>query len=400
MRKSICIISQSHLSRNPRVLKECLALQQEGYQVTILTAIYSHDLLNEDKQLLKNSGVTCLFYSDLRKKNFRTFKDRLIRKTMVFLQQYFGVESTLSLGYGAKRLKKMSRQIQADLFICHQELPTCIGTWLLKKGKKTAFDLEDWYAEDLLPETQKKRPIHLLKAAEQYVLHNGTYCTTTSITLAKKLSVVYQSPQPAVLYNVFPKPNIPGGEKTFNTPLKLFWFSQTIGPGRGLEQFIALLHYINAPVELHLLGAADTRYQSLLTGAIPLQHSIHFHGLVPTQQLPGVIAQFDIGLALEMDEPPSRNYTITNKFFQYIQSGLPVIASATVGQLEAFESYTPGYMLEHGMSEADAPGLASWLNNADALQAARQRALQAAEFFNWENESKKLVALVENAIGK
>lgn len=131
---------------------------------------------------------------------------------------------------------------------------------------------------------------------------------------------------------------------------------------------------------------------------MPYRHQLYFHEPVSPQQLPAKIAGFDIGLALELDTPMSRNYTITNKLFQYIQSGLPVIASKTAGQTEAFKEFTPGFMLSQQPTETETAQLYEWLNNPAKLKAARLRAIAAAEVYNWENESKKLLAIIKNTL--
>lgn len=58
---------------------------------------------------------------------------------------------------------------------------------------------------------------------------------------------------------------------------------------------------------------------------------VFIHPTVPNSQLLSRIAEHDIGLALETPEIQSRNLTITNKVFQYLQAGLAVIATDTIG---------------------------------------------------------------------
>lgn len=400
MPKKICIITQSHLCRNPRVLKEATTLAAAGYDVHILTNIISEDLYQQDLLAIKNfPNINLRAVSDLSAPGFNSFTDKFFYKIGRLLAGNFKIENSLALGYGAIRYYNKAQAVKADLYICHQELATHIGTKLLNTGCKVAFDLEDWYSQDLLPEARAERPINLLRRIEAIALNKGIYCITTSNALAKQLAHVYLCPQPKVIYNVFPSTGIIHNKtKQFTKQLKLFWFSQTIGPGRGLEQFMNVLGGIKNDIELHLLGNVTTDYRETLTDLIPKHHRLYFHSLVDESKLAAKIAGFDIGLALEMDMPPSRNYTITNKFFQYIQSGLPVIASETEGQNEAFDNFKPGFKLPQRPTAVEISKLETWLNNPGELQIARKQAIEAAAFYNWENESKKLLALVKNAI--
>lgn len=396
--RTICIITQSHLCRNPRVLKEAITLADEGYTICLLYSIISQELFEQDKEAVKNHNIHLYTISDLSTSNYRSIIDRAFARIGRSLTRYLKIESPTALGYGYYKYLKKSRSINASLYICHQEMATYIGTKLIEEGFKVAFDLEDWYSEDLLPEARAGRPVNLLRKAEGTALKNGVFTITTSAALAKKLAEVYACPLPAVVYNVFPsEKRLPDRSKELNSPLKLFWFSQTVGPGRGIEEFINVLNSVSNKLELHLLGNIDVAYKETLTSLMLAVHTIVFHQPVSVRDLPAKIAEFDIGLALENLQPMSRNYTITNKFFQYLEAGLPIIATETAGQNEGFEKFKPGFKLSQNPSGAEIDALNLWLNNPAELKAARQRAADAAQQFNWENEAAKLIQLTHQA---
>ncbi|MGN6180546.1 MAG: glycosyltransferase family 4 protein [Mucilaginibacter sp.] len=380
-------------------MKEARTLSAAGFEVHIINSVYAADLIDEDNQLIKDYKISVYHATDLTGHNISAWFDRLAFKIGRVLIQYAHTENVFALGYGSKRYIKLARSVQADLYICHQELATFVGNELLKEGYKVASDLEDWYSEDLLPDDRKMRPIKLLKKLEVNALKNSAYCTTTSVSMAQKLADTYGCKKPDVVYNAFPAADVISAEKQFDHTLKLFWFSQTIGPGRGLEEFISLLNRVPSMLELHLLGNVSSDYREMLIASMLKQHRVVFHSIVSNEELPAKIGEFDIGLALERTSPPSRNYTITNKFFQYIGSGLPVIATETEGQMEMFQQFKPGLLLPQKASEEDINRLIQWLGNAEGLKLARQQALEAARFFSWEQQAKKIIRLVEQALG-
>lgn len=394
-RDKICIISHTHLCRNPRALKEALALAQAGYHVQVLNSVYDTKLLEEDKNLVKNHQIALYHVSDLSVKNTLSFFDRLIKKTADFSVKYLGVETKYALGYAPDRYFKKAKELNADLYICHQELPVYIGLKLGKNGFKVAFDLEDWHSEDLNPIARKSKAIGLLKKAEKFALTKGVYCTTTSNALAKKLSEAYQSKIPAVIYNVFDIAS-PTFDQPRNGILKLVWFSQYIGEGRGIEEFIDILHQVEIPLELHLIGDIGHAFKALLIKQMPKQHQVVFHDIMQSQQLDLALQKFDIGLAIELHKPASRAYTITNKFFQYIQNGLPVIATDTIGQKEVFEVNKPGILIN--FDNTDHENLNFFLKSEQKLTDAKEMALNTAKMYNWKIESLKLIKLVDNAL--
>lgn len=404
--KSITIITQSHICRNPRVWKEGQALAKKGYKVVILTTFYDEKLYKEDLRLLNKLNIEYKCYADLRRGKRNTLQQfylKVLRRLGVWLTKYKIKNSALALGYGPKQLYNMALKQNADLYICHQEMASYIGTKLLQNNKKVAFDIEDWYSEDLLPMARKARPIKLLKKIEQNALAT-TLSWTTSEIMAQKMAAVYKTNMPAVVYNTFPKRKkkeaIDYKDRVDHSKASLFWFSQTIGPGRGLEVLISALHHIEQPLELHLRGNISASYRSLLEEKFPDKgcQTLHFHSLVLNEELPARIAEHDIGLALESKEPLSRNYTITNKILQYLEAGVAVIASKTEGQIEvAVLAPEAVFLFEQEKSLIDAIKLL--LSNRDLLVEAKSKARQSyLKSFLWEKQEEKLCQLIEAAL--
>jgi len=380
-------------------LKEARTLSSNGYEVHILNAVFSLELLKIDSGLIDEYPLIRVHHvSDLTRLNLNAFIDRFLFMAGRLIVKYLKIDTPLALGYAPYRYLRKAKAFRPNLYICHQELATFIGTRLLSAERKVAFDFEDWYSADLLAEARRQRPISLLRRAENFALNYGTFCTTTSAALARRLAEVYTSPEPKVIYNAFPKQVAIEKKKRLSKVLKLFWFSQTIGPGRGLEKFLTHLCLIQLSIEVHLLGYISDEYVALLKRKIPAQHSIHFHKSVAEPELAAVVAGFDVGLALEQDEPPSRDLTITNKFFQYLHSGLPVIATETSGQKEIFNQFAFGFMIPLKASPGDIKGLEHWLRDPSAIEDARKIAAKAADFYSWENESKKLLDLVSHVV--
>lgn len=380
------------------MLKEAVTLAANGYSIDIITTIYSNELHQQDHLAIGGLNIRLHFITNSSARDFWSLAARMMNKTGKLLNKYLGIQTLFALGYAPYQYLKKAIAVNADLYICHQELASYVGTKLLALGFKVAFDIEDWYSEDLLPVAKKERPVKLLQQVESIALTKGTYVTTTSNTLANVLAKQYGSKTPVVIYNVFPPLKNTFANKTFAAPVKLFWFSQTIGPGRGLEKFIKLLNNLKEEVQLHLLGAVNEAYKNQLGLLIAKQHYIYFHPLVPENDLMRKIASFDIGLALESSDIASRDNTITNKFFQYLQAGLPIIATETAGQLEGFEHFKPGVLIPQSPNDAAIKTLAKWLTNPQEIALAAERAKQAALYYNWENESKKLIQLVADAV--
>jgi len=397
LKAKICIITHTHLSRNPRVVKEALALARAGYYVHILNSIYSKSIAEDDARLLLGEPIKITHVSDLSTKNWTTFLDRLTKKIGSLVVNFFGIETRFALGYAPLRYLKLSKAIEADLYICHQELPLYIGKLLLKKGFKVGFDLEDWHSENLSDKRRSLGTNKLLKELEKTALTEGTYCTTTSESLASQLAKQYDCTMPEVLYNSFDfdTETLKKQNKVHET-LKLVWFSLNIGPGRGLEEIIVVLKKIPVALELHLIGEVEEPFKDLLKTIADAHVNLIFYELISTEKIGQLLSSFDIGLAIELHQPKNREYTITNKLFQYIQSGLPIIATNTAGQQEVFNKFQPGIMID--FAKINYLELEQYLTQLKSCKKIHDRVNKMACYYDWKKQVPQFLKIIENAL--
>lgn len=405
----ILILIGGHLCTAPRPLKEASALSMAGHEVMVAGVWFDPELVARDRQLIANQPWSFQPALDFRPGYWSRWGVRVQARLARLLYHHAQLRSPALLGYGAKALLRFARQYQADLTIVHSEAGLWVGSHLLKQGWQVGVDFEDWFSQDLLPEAQRDRPVSWIAELEAQLNHSCTYRITTSHALARALAIAHQVVPPVTIYNVFPlgNPLQPQYHSHRNDlterPIRLHWFSQTIGPGRGLETLFAALPYlINPTIEIHLRGQFSSHTQAWITAQIPTAWTtrIHLHPTVTNAELPMRIAEHDIGLALEQSSPPSRNLTITNKLFQYLQAGLAVIATDTAGQREILQQVSEaGVLIPTGDVEALAVAINQLTTAPHQLRKAQTAARHAAEIrFKWEIERVFLVLLAERAL--
>ena len=82
------------------------------------------------------------------------------------------------------------------------------------------------------------------------MLRDAAFLTTSSEAIAAAYREQY-GVRPSVVHNTFPLPaQLPDFTRADPGTLRLYWFSQTIGPGRGLEDAVAALGRAGVPAEL------------------------------------------------------------------------------------------------------------------------------------------------------
>ena len=390
----ILILSSGHPCRNPRPVKEAAALGLAGHHVTLLTPDSDPALARLDKTLLRGAHFRHETVPLARTLPARAL-GWLAKKSTAL-----GLQSIHALG-DPRALLRHARAFRADLTIVHNELPHWIGARLLADGLRVAADIEDWHSEDLLLTDRVHRPLRLLRDTERALLHRAAYTTTTSHALADALHNRFGGRRPEVITNSFPLEPAPLAS-TRNSPPAFFWFSQTIGPGRGLESFLAAWNLTREPSQLVLLGAPAASFEKQIFARLFPDHRsrVRFFPLVPPGDLPTLIASHDIGLALEDASIPNRNLTITNKLLQYLNAGLALVVSDTAGQREVLaRAPDAGIIAPTHDIPAFTAALDAFLVDRPQL-VARQSAsrLLAETHYSWEHEAPRLIEIVARAL--
>ncbi len=400
MPKKICILTDHHISYNPRVWKEAFIWEKLGYEVVILNMWISEQSLERDLAILKDHTIRYECYLNLIPAKIpkgRHYFYRIRKRIFAELQKRFKVGLKWTLSYAPEKMISCAIKEQADFYSAHLECAFFAGRELSRKGMKVFFDFEDWYSRDyLVPE----RPVTLLRKLENFALNKGLFCITTSNAMASALAGNYNSRKPAVIYNGFSAlENVTkqGSQQLVKAKPRFIWFSRTVGANRGIERFVELLRHLKTPVELHLLGESSEEYRQEVISIFPSMqgHSLHFHDFLPHEKLTGFLSEFDLGLAIEENINDNKELTISNKILQYLQAGIKVLATKTEGQVEV-QQYFPSQVeiLQDGDSnELHAAQVEQWLRMPapDPL-----KGIQIFnEIFSQEAQEKKLTELAD-----
>jgi len=397
------IISTLHPARNPRVVKEASALVAAGRTVEVLTLASHAPSLALDRALATAGGWSLHYAADLTG-TLHGRRQAVLQRCRVRLAR----ELNCRLGFGlpdalgpVRPLLRAARLRPARLRLAHVEGGLWVAAALRRDGELVSADFEDWYSEDLPPADRRHLPLQLLRQTEQTMLHQAAFTTAPSAAMADALQARYGGRRPLVITNSFPLQPRPATD-TISEPPVLFWFSQTLGPGLGLEAFLNAWSRTQQPSRLVLLGADHSGTADRLRLSLPASFRDRLTVLspVPPDDLPALIARHDLGLALEDAAIPSRDLTITNKILQYLNAGLAVVATGTAGQREVLAGTdNAGIVINPSDPGGTARQLDELLGDRSALLTARGAARRLAETtYCWELEAPKLIALVSAAL--
>src|SRR5437762_10287622 len=119
------------------------------------------------------------------------------------------------------------------------------------------FDAEDFHTGMGQQDERASLQANLTERIERQILPRCDYVTAAAPLIADQYASKYSIRTPTTILNVFPLDERPDSLREVGQfgRLTMCWFSQTIGPGRGLENVIRALGLITElNIELHLLG--------------------------------------------------------------------------------------------------------------------------------------------------
>lgn len=291
---------------------------------------------------------------------------------------------------------------KGDLYIAHTAGGLFPAARAAKKhGKPFAFDAEDFHTGEL-PEGHSQN--QQIRKLEKKYLPQAAYITAASPLIAQAYGRQYKLPQKiTAINNVFSLELQPVFRPHNSTsPLRLFWFSQTLGRDRGLQDVLQALAFLkDVPIEVGLLGLCSETDRSFFQSFFPAPaHRLAFLPLRSEAELIQLSATYDIGLALERREPLNRDLCLTNKVFTYLLAGNAILASETQAQKDFMDTYPEvGCSYPIGDTQAVAQILRRYREQPEELESRRRAAWQLArEELNWEKEQHKFLDLVKSVL--
>jgi len=273
-----------------------------------------------------------------------------------------------------------------------------------RQGVPYGLDFEDLHSSE--SDEGNAALDHALAARiEAGVLRGAAFATTSSEAIAQAYRDLY-GVTPVVVHNTFSLPfQPPSFARDDSAALRLYWFSQTIGPGRGLEETIAACGCAAITAQLSLRGRAEPGYIealcALARSQAPGLEVIHLP-YAPPDAMVDLARPHDVGLAVELMNVRNRQLCLTNKAFTYILAGLAVAMSDTPGQHALGVDLGDGAALvTPGDPRSLAAALTRWAADRGALDAAKRAAWDAARRrWHWEHreERGRLCELVRHAV--
>ncbi len=401
IKPTVCLISTGVPATNPRLVKEARALAEAGIEV--------HCVISSVPSVYRSFGTELLRHPSIHVTEV-PMPSRLVYKCLRLRQmvfQHVGVLRTSSYAICSaihpmtERFIHVTKSILADLYIGHTAAALPVAVISARVNSSLAgFDAEDFHSAETTHELSNRT----CRWTEDCYLPQCDYITAASPLIASTYSNRYGVEVETIL-NLFPTSMSPAQprHRRVKEPLRLYWFSQTIGPGRGLEELMAGISLAHADCVLSLRGNISAGYADILK-KLALKYQI-----APPQFLPPahpddmaiLAAEHDVGLSLEQSLPRNRDLCLTNKLFCYLTAGIPQLVSQTTAQSSLNQQLgNAGRLIQLENPETIASAIDDLAPTENWIQAAKHATELGASIFSWEHESQKLTSKVMSLLEK
>ncbi len=409
----ICVITAGHLSTCPRMLKAADAFADAGHEVRVVSTRFSAWATEADTAVRRTRRwpwAVVAYDQDRASQTWLTSGFRF--RSAQAVARWAGADR-LPLGLAARAFGRVHPELvdaalaePADLFYGGTTgALAAVAVAGQVSGRPYGIDLEDFHTAEQEDGPGSRLTHALAGRIESLILPGAAFLTAGSTAIAEAYHQRY-GVAPTPINNTFPLPGRqPDSARPPGAPLRLYWFSQTIGSNRGLEDVIRAAGICGTELELHLRGNPLPGYldslEHLRLGIAP-RLGLHHHAPADPDAMVDSCRGYDIGLSLEQGHVLNRALCLTNKAFTCMLAGLAVVLTDTPGQVplardigEAACVYRPGD------AHALAAGLSAWANDPQRLLAARQASWAAAtRRWHWEHPQERgaLLAAVQRAL--
>jgi len=407
---TVCLVTPGQPSTNPRLVKEADALVEAGASVHVVACKFEDWADEADAAFADRQWTVHWLRFGAQAPRWLDVYRRARRRACREVSRLVGTQPGLAeraFHYVIPELTKTTSRVPADLYIAHNlaALPPAYHA-AHQHDARLGFDAEDYHRGELPDRPEHETERRLTTYLEEQYLPYCDYLTAASNGIGEAYVEAIDVPQPTTILNVFPWSDrdveVPATVLDGEVPDRarsLYWFSQTIGPDRGLEDALRALPRLPDNIVLSLRGQWAPGYESEFRGQaqdLGVADRVRHLDLVPPDQLVRCTAEHDVGLALEHPVSRNRQICVTNKLFTYLLSGLPFVATETPGQRPIVESLSNA---AHGYAPGDVEGCAAAAETLLNTECAGREALRAAkERYSWDVEKEKFLEVVTKTL--
>lgn len=367
--KRVIVSVINDLVTDQRVNKSCLTLQKAGYEV----------LLVGRKQ--RNSPP-------MDERPYASHRMKLLFEKGPFFYAEYNIRLFIFLLFH-----------RANLLLSN-DLDTALPNFFVSrlKGIKMIYDSHEYFTET--PELIHRPKVQRVwKRIEEFAVPKLgemiTVCDSIADLFREKYGVKVH-----VIRNIPPQKALPpkGDKAELGLPLDkhlLVLQGSGINIQRGAEELVQAMQYLN-DCHLMIIGGGDVLpILKQMVIELNIVDRVRFLPRMSYANMMAYTQNAELGFCLDKDTNLNYRFSLPNKLFDFIQAGVPIIASHLTEIEKIIRRYDIGSFIENHDPKTIAATIQDALSDAERYGKWKQNLTVAAQDLRWENEEKALLAIYQ-----
>lgn len=364
----VCHVTSAHPIDDVRIYhKECLSLFEANFNVQLLGVLSGRKIDPKIK------------YSLIKLEKINLLKRFLVLPFMIY---------------------KVARKINADLYHFHDPELLVIAGWLKRKGKKIIFDVHEDVPRAIIGRSWSNKLIRsIISNIYEYIENKYMKKFDAVISATPYINSRFEHVNKnSVTINNYPNLSEIVQCNSSVDKKKQICYSGIINEPRGLHNIIKAINLVN--IKFLLIGNfSNLKYKKELE-EINGWSRVEYVGYLSRDQMMQRLTESSAGIITFLPLPNHIN-SQPNKIFEYMASGIPVIASDFPLWKEIINECNCGICVNPESPEEIAKAIKFILDNPEESRNMGENGLKSInEKFNWQIESKKLISLYKKIMNE
>lgn len=340
-----------------RVKREALALAEVGHKVIIACL---EEFEDEPSELHENIKlIRCQISTKRIKRNVIKQQKKSSTKSLVFRIIRLPIIKLLKDIMANREFLQTIKQemkrlnFKPDVIHCHDLNTLPVGCLLNNNlPSKLVYDSHELFNEMASKNKLEKKIGYVI---EKFLIKKVDHLITVNPFVHKEFRKRYGHIPTTIIQNIpitydngdVEQDNYLRRKYDLTENNRILLYQGGINPERGLEKCIDAIPLLGDEYKLILLGSG--RIVGELKNkvkALHLEKRVFFHDQVPSEKLAWYTKQADIGLVLYENTCLNNYLSTPNKIFEYLQAGLPTVASNHPGKNYIINEYRTGVTVE------------------------------------------------------
>lgn len=396
-----------------RVLKEAQTLQANGYDV-LVHALHTPGLTEAEEILPDGVRVVRVTRAPLwrlrgllRMRRRRKPEAATTKPTTTAPSAGAGPVAPSRMGFVRRMLwinmrlathaRLLAAMVKSRPQIVHaHDANTLVTGWLASKCARAKFVYD---AHEISTSREGYQDFkRLVGRMERCLMPRASASITTTSRRAAFFRRAYGVPRPLVLQNrprTMPqiRTNRIREELRIIGDRPIVLYQGGLQPGRGLNRVVDAAAAVDNAIFVFIGGGRSAPDLEQQVKALGIGDRVRFIPTVKLDELPEYTASADIGIQALENTCLNHSTTDSNKLFEYIMAGLPVIASNFPEIRRIVKVYDLGLLINPGDTQTLAHAITELVENSSLRDRLASNSKRASRELTWESQESDLLSM-------